>query len=419
MMKALCFAIFACAFNLLLGFTGLLSFGHAAFFGAAAYATGWLVRSAGWPPELGVLAGIAVAALLGLRGRADRDPPPGHLLRDDHAGDGADGLLRLPAGAVHRRRGRPAGRAARQAVRAARRWPNDLTHVLRRAGGLRGGVPVHHPHRALAVRPGAEGDPRERAARDLAGLRRRPLQAARLRAVDRAGRPGRVAEDAGARLRHAVRRALVAVRRGRADDAARRHGHLRRPGARRVHDHRPAELPGRPRRLVGHGDHRRDLRRLRARVPHAASSASCWRGGSGAAHADGARARFARQSGLATRVAGMTARTLYDKLWDEHVVHTEDDGTAVLYIDRHLVHEVTSPQAFEGLRLAGRKPWRVSSIVATADHNTPTTDWERGYDGIADPISQQQVDTLDANITRVRRRRPTSRSSTSARASCT
>ena len=94
----------------------------------------------------------------------------------------------------------------------------------------------------------------------------------------------------------------------------------------------------------------------------------------------------------------MTARTLYDKLWDEHVVHTEDDGTAVLYIDRHLVHEVTSPQAFEGLRLAGRKVWRVSSIVATADHNTPTTGWERGYDGITDPISKLQVTTLDANI---------------------
>ncbi|WP_157271571.1 3-isopropylmalate dehydratase large subunit [Azohydromonas aeria] len=93
-----------------------------------------------------------------------------------------------------------------------------------------------------------------------------------------------------------------------------------------------------------------------------------------------------------------TARTLYDKLWDEHVVHTEEDGTAVLYIDRHLVHEVTSPQAFEGLRLANRKPWRNSSIVATADHNTPTTGWERGYDGIADPISKQQITTLDANI---------------------
>jgi 3-isopropylmalate/(R)-2-methylmalate dehydratase large subunit len=94
----------------------------------------------------------------------------------------------------------------------------------------------------------------------------------------------------------------------------------------------------------------------------------------------------------------MTARTLYDKLWDDHVVHTEEDGTAVLYIDRHLVHEVTSPQAFEGLRLAGRKVWRTSSIVATADHNTPTTGWERGYDGIEDPTSKQQVVALDANI---------------------
>jgi 3-isopropylmalate/(R)-2-methylmalate dehydratase large subunit len=94
----------------------------------------------------------------------------------------------------------------------------------------------------------------------------------------------------------------------------------------------------------------------------------------------------------------MTARTLYDKLWDEHAVHAEDDGTTILYIDRHLVHEVTSPQAFEGLRLAGRKVWRTSSIVATADHNTPTQGWERGYDGIVDPTSRQQVVTLDANI---------------------
>ena len=92
------------------------------------------------------------------------------------------------------------------------------------------------------------------------------------------------------------------------------------------------------------------------------------------------------------------ARTLYDKIWDEHVVHTEEDGTAVLYIDRHLVHEVTSPQAFEGLRQTGRKLWRVSSVVATADHNTPTTGWERGYDGIADPISKEQVTTLNTNI---------------------
>ncbi len=94
-------------------------------------------------------------------------------------------------------------------------------------------------------------------------------------------------------------------------------------------------------------------------------------------------------------------RTLYDKIFDEHVVHTEEDGTAVLYIDRHLVHEVTSPQAFEGLREAGRKVWRVSSIVATADHNTPTTGWEQGYDGIADPISKEQITTLDKNIAEV------------------
>ncbi len=91
----------------------------------------------------------------------------------------------------------------------------------------------------------------------------------------------------------------------------------------------------------------------------------------------------------------MALHTLYEKLWDSHVVHQEDDGTALIYIDRHLIHEVTSPQAFEGLRLADRKPWRVNSIVATADHNTPTTHWERGID---DPISRQQVETLDANI---------------------
>ena len=91
-------------------------------------------------------------------------------------------------------------------------------------------------------------------------------------------------------------------------------------------------------------------------------------------------------------------KTLYDKLWESHVVHSEEDGTALLYIDRHLVHEVTSPQAFEGLKLAGRKPWRISSIVATADHNTPTSHWERG---IEDPISRQQVQTLDDNIREV------------------
>ena len=91
-------------------------------------------------------------------------------------------------------------------------------------------------------------------------------------------------------------------------------------------------------------------------------------------------------------------QNLYDKLWQSHVVHEEADGTALIYIDRHLVHEVTSPQAFEGLKLSGRKPWRFSSIVATADHNTPTNHWERG---IEDPVSRLQVETLDANIREV------------------
>ena len=94
----------------------------------------------------------------------------------------------------------------------------------------------------------------------------------------------------------------------------------------------------------------------------------------------------------------MPGSTLYDKLFDSHVVHVEDDGTALLYIDRHLVHEVTSPQAFEGLRMAGRKLWRADSIVATADHNTPTTGWDRGMDGITDSIARIQVETLDTNI---------------------
>jgi 3-isopropylmalate/(R)-2-methylmalate dehydratase large subunit len=90
-----------------------------------------------------------------------------------------------------------------------------------------------------------------------------------------------------------------------------------------------------------------------------------------------------------------TPRTLYDKLFDSHVVHRQDDGTVLLYIDRHLVHEVTSPQAFEGLRMAGRKPWNMNSVMSTADHNTPTRDWERG---IEDPVSRLQVETLDRNI---------------------
>lgn len=90
----------------------------------------------------------------------------------------------------------------------------------------------------------------------------------------------------------------------------------------------------------------------------------------------------------------MAGKTLYDKVWDAHVVHQQDDGTVLLYIDRHLVHEVTSPQAFEGLQLAGRKPWRTSSMLAVADHNVPTTDRANGID---DPVSRLQVETLDEN----------------------
>jgi len=95
----------------------------------------------------------------------------------------------------------------------------------------------------------------------------------------------------------------------------------------------------------------------------------------------------------------MAGKTLYDKLWDSHLVTQREDGTALIYIDRHLIHEVTSPQAFEGLRLAGRQPWRADANLATPDHNIPTTREERsrGLEGIKDPVSRIQVRTLDDN----------------------
>jgi len=95
----------------------------------------------------------------------------------------------------------------------------------------------------------------------------------------------------------------------------------------------------------------------------------------------------------------VAGKTLYDKLWDSHLVKMREDGTALIYIDRQLLHEVTSPQAFEGLRLAGRRPWRLNSNLATPDHNVPTTKTEReiGIEGILDPISRIQVKTLDEN----------------------
>ena len=88
------------------------------------------------------------------------------------------------------------------------------------------------------------------------------------------------------------------------------------------------------------------------------------------------------------------SKTLYDKIWEEHLVHQQEDGTSLLYVDRHLVHEVTSPQAFEGLRINRRKVVSPSRTLAVADHNVPTTDRSKGID---DKESKIQVDTLEAN----------------------
>ncbi|MCG6578031.1 3-isopropylmalate dehydratase large subunit [Pseudomonas sp. AF32] len=94
----------------------------------------------------------------------------------------------------------------------------------------------------------------------------------------------------------------------------------------------------------------------------------------------------------------MAGKTLYDKLWDSHLVKQRDDGSALIYIDRHIIHEVTSPQAFEGLRLAGRKPWRIDANIATPDHNVPTTPERKGgIEAIVDQVSRLQVQTLDDN----------------------
>ena len=93
----------------------------------------------------------------------------------------------------------------------------------------------------------------------------------------------------------------------------------------------------------------------------------------------------------------MAGRTLYDKLWDSHLVTQRDDGSALIYIDRHLLHEVTSPQAFEGLSLAGRTPWRLAANLATVDHNVPTENQSAGVSAIEDPTSRLQVQTLDEN----------------------
>ncbi len=90
----------------------------------------------------------------------------------------------------------------------------------------------------------------------------------------------------------------------------------------------------------------------------------------------------------------MSAKTLYDKIWESHLVRADEDGTALLYIDRQLVHEVTSPQAFEGLRMSNRQPWRPDATIATPDHNVPTLGRAQGID---DPIARLQVETLGQN----------------------
>ena len=89
----------------------------------------------------------------------------------------------------------------------------------------------------------------------------------------------------------------------------------------------------------------------------------------------------------------MTTKTLYDKIWDAHVIRDNGDGTYLVYIDRQIIHEVTSPQAFEGLRIAGRKPWRAKASLAVPDHNVPTT----GRTNIVDPVSARQLETLKSN----------------------
>ena len=186
LMKVLCFALFACAFNLLVGYVGLLSFGHAMFFGFAAYIAGYSVKVLGWPTELGILAGVAVAAALGSVAGAIAIRRQGiyfamvtlalaqmvyfFCVQAKFTG-GEDGIQAIP----------------RRPLFGLLPITNDFVLLLCRAGGLLRRLPDHLAHHPFAVRPGAEGDPRERAARNLARLRGGPLQADRLRAVGRAG----------------------------------------------------------------------------------------------------------------------------------------------------------------------------------------------------------------------------------------
>ena len=173
--------------------------------------------------------------------RCDRHPPAGHLLRDGHAGAGADGVLPVRAGAVHGRRGRHPGHPPATAVRPAAA-DQRLRLLLRGAGDIRGRLPDHLPHHPFALRPGAQGHPRERGAGDLAGLRRGPLQADGVRALGRACRPCRRHQGHRVPARLAHRCHVADVGRGGADDACGRPRHGVRPDRRRRHHHHDAEL---------------------------------------------------------------------------------------------------------------------------------------------------------------------------------
>ena len=224
MMKLLCFAMFACAFNLLLGFGGMLSFGHAAFFGSAAYATAWLVTAHGWGTAPAILGRRRRrGARSGLVDRRDRDPPPRHLFRHDHAGAGAAGVLRLPA-----RRPSPAARTACRACRAAvcsaccRSGPTWCMYYLVLAAFVAEFLfirrVVHSPFGQVlkAIR---ENEPR---AISLGyDVNRYKLLAFVLSATLAGSR--RLAEGPGAGLRDAVGRAAGDLGRSHPDDAARRH----------------------------------------------------------------------------------------------------------------------------------------------------------------------------------------------------
>src|SRR5579859_3747221 len=201
----------------------------------------------------------------GRRVRLARHPASGHLFRHGDAGAGPDDLFRGARSEIHPWRGRHPGCAARQAPRPARPV-RYLHHVLFRAGDFHRGLLADLPDNPFALRPGAEGDPRERAARHLAGLSGRPLQAAGFHAFGLAGRPGRLVEGAGVPAGVADRRRLAHVGAGRADDAGRRRRHGIRPHGRRLHPGDDGELPG-PVWLVGDGHPGRDLRGLRADLP--------------------------------------------------------------------------------------------------------------------------------------------------------